>query len=189
MKIPAFIGAVLLFASCSHHARPRGTPMDAAATPLATVGVTPYDFVSPFLCRITPTDLTCITTADVRFRRGQQETQYPRGSAFSFTNPQGSGNGQIYFGCAGKNQCGPGFFMFASQSVKITPAAPARFWDGGSETLVPYGSLGIVEVSIENNSFVSIRNRWTGSTAGPLLTEGNGIAVQCNDQACTVSVK
>lgn len=179
--------ALLLLASC-HHRAPRATPMNAVV-PMASVGVTPYDFISPFLCRITSTDLTCIATFDVRFRRGQQEVQYARGSAFSFTNPQGSGNGQVFFGCAGKNQCGPGFYMFASKSVKITPTEPARFWDGGSETLVPYGSLGIVEVTVENNAFMSIRNRWTGSTAGPQIAEGNGIGVACNDQACTVSLK
>ena len=188
MKTLFIVAVALLFGSCHRHGGPRPAPMDAV-TPLATVAMSPYDVVSPWLCRITATDLTCVATVDIRFRRGQLETKYARGSAFSFTNPQGNGNGQVFFGCAGKNQCGPGFFMFASKSVKITPTQPARFWDGGSETLVPYGSLGIVEVTVENNTFTSIGNRWTGSTAPPLLAEGNGIAVQCNDQACTISVK
>lgn len=183
MKV--LIGAVLLLTSCQHHVAPRAD----AITPLATVGVSPYDFISPFVCRITSTDLTCITSMDVRFRRGQQETQYPRGSAIQFTNPQGTGTGQVFFGCAGKNQCGPGYYLFASSSVKVSPVSPARFWDGGSETLVPYGSLGIIEVSVENNAFTSIRNRWTGSTAGPQFIEGSGIAVACTDQACTISTK
>jgi hypothetical protein len=179
----------LLLAGCAKHA-PVPAPL-TSGSPLATVAVSPYDIVSPFLCRITTTELSCVATIDVRFRRGQLETQFARGYQLTFRDPKtAKGTGTVFFGCAGANECGPGYFMFASPTVEVMPVEPARFWKGGGDVLhVPHGSLGIAEVDAENNAFTKIRDRWVGSIAPPLLKSGNGVVVSCTDQACTVSVK
>lgn len=194
----ALLILAVLGVSCHHKPRVNvPTPQNTTSGTVAAVGVTPWDFVSPWVCTITQQNLTCMAAQDVRFRRGQLETQITRGYQFYFNAPQGNGTGTIWFGCAGAgdassnpgNECGPGYFMFGSPSVKVTPVEPARMWNNGQPTLVPYGSLGIIEVDIKDNQFSQIRNRWAGSIAGPLIKPGPGITVACTDLACTVSAK
>ena len=81
--------------SCAKPVTRTDTPL-----PVAAVGVTPYDMVSPFVCRQTVTDISCMATVEVRFRRGATETTVPRGHQFTFTTPKGQGKGIIWFGCA-----------------------------------------------------------------------------------------
>lgn len=186
-------GAIILIACILSCAKPRGAPVPTPQTSptgtLAAVGVTPYDFVSPFVCTISQQELTCMASMDVRFRRGQAESQIMRGYQFRFSQPKGNGSGTLWFGCAGANECGGGYFMFGSPTVAVTPVEPARYWKGGDPKLVPYGSLGIAEVDINNDQFSQIRNRWVGSIAPPLIKEGSGVVVTCTDQACTISLK
>lgn len=197
IRIAAFAGmiaiiliAIALSQSC---AKPRGvhvpTPQNSPTGTVAAVGVTPYDFVSPFVCTISQQELVCMASMDVRFRRGQAETQIMRGYQFRFNQPKGDGSGTVWFGCAGSNECGGGYFMFGSPKASVVPVEPARFWQGGDPVLVPHGSLGIIEVDIANSQFSQIRNRWSGSIAPPLMKAGSGIVLTCTDQACTVSVK
>jgi hypothetical protein len=188
MQIRAIGLMAILLTSCAKHA-PAPTPQTSPGGTLATIGVTPYDFQSPFVCRMTSSDLTCMATIDVRFRRGQLETQITRGDQFSFNTPKGTGSGTVWFGCAGVNECGSGYFMYGSKPASVVPVEPARYWSGADGNRVPYGSLGIVEIDIKDNAFVSIRNRWAGSIAPPLLKEGSGTTVACTDQACTISLK
>lgn len=164
------------------------TPQNTGA-PVTQIAVQPYDFVSPFVCTISASNLTCMASMDVRFRRGQLETQIARGHQFSFHTPTGTGSGTVWFGCAGNNTCGPGYFMYGSPNTGVTPVEPARYWQGGSSALVPYGSLGIIEVDINNGQFAQIRNRWAGSIAPLQMKEGPGIVLTCTDQACTISLK
>ena len=182
------IGYVCLFMQGCAKTTPVVTPANSPTGTVANVGVTPYDSVSPFVCTITTAELVCMASMDVRFRRGQAEVQIARGYQFRFNQPKGQGTGTIWFGCAGVNEC-QGFFMFGSPTVSVVPVEPARFWQGGSATLVPYGSLGIIEVDIEADQFRQIRNRWSGSIAPPLMKAGAGVVIACTDQACTVSVK
>lgn len=178
--------ALLLSQSCAKHTQPQ-TPR-GGETPVAQVSVAQTAPLNPFLCTISPAVLQCIATVDVRFRRGQRETQVDRGYIFSFTTPQGNGKGSVWFGCASTNSC-EGYFMFGSPAVTVTPTDPARYWQGGTDVLVPAGSLGIAEVTVQTNAFVSIRNRWTGAIAPPLLKPGAGTSVVCTDDICTVAVK
>ena len=176
---------VLLTAACQKTVK-TPTPQTSGG-PIAAVGVTPYDFVSPFVCTISVSELVCMASMDVRFRRGQAETQIMRGHQFRFNTPKGSqGTGTVWFGCAGVNECS-GYFMFGSPAVSVVPVEPARYWNGGDPLLVPHGSLGILEVDIQNNQFSQIRNRWSGSIAPPLLKAGPGHTVSCTDLACTIS--
>lgn len=187
------IGYVLIFMqSCAKTAKPSAppviTPQTSPSGTVANVGVTPYDSVSPFVCTISVSELVCMASMDVRFKRGQSEVQIMRGYQFRFGTPKGNGMGTVWFGCAGTNEC-QGFFMFGSPNVSVVPVEPARFWQGGASGLVPYGSLGIIEVDIEADQFRQIRNRWAGSLAPPLMKAGTGVVVTCTDQACTVSLK
>lgn len=186
----AVVSLMLAVLATSCQKSPRiPTPQSTTSGIVATVGVSPWDFVSPFVCRMSATELTCMAAQDVRFRRGQLETQIDRGYQFGFSTPSGTGTGAVWFGCAGSNECGGGYFMFGSPSVSVKPIEPARFWNGGNPATVPYGSLGIVEVDIQNGQFSQIRNRWTGSIAPPQLKAGSGVVVSCTEQACTVSLK
>lgn len=187
-KAGAAILVCCLLAGCQKHPR-AVTPQTSPDGMVANVAITPYDFVSPFVCRMTTTDLTCMASIDVRFRRGQLETQIQRGYQFRFHTPSGTGTGVVFFGCAGQNECGPGYFMFGSPDVKAVPVEPSRMWAGGDSVNVPYGSLGIVEIDIQSGQFASIRNRWAGSIAQPLLKAGPGTKVACTDQSCTISVQ
>lgn len=153
--------------------------------PLATVAVSPTDIVSPFLCRITVSDLSCVATVDVRFKRGERETQIPRGHQFGFHTPKGSGTGTVWFGCAGSNSC-DGYFMFGSKAVAVTPVSPARYWNAAPEGVVPEGSAGIVDVVVEDSAFTKLANRWTGSAAPHQLKAGPGITIDCTADTCTI---
>lgn len=165
-------------------------PVPTAATPLATVGVAPYDLVSPFLCRITTSELTCMATMEIRFRRGQLETQIARGDQFSFHTPAGKGTAVVWFGCAGVNECGPGYFMFGGNAqLSVVPVEPARYWDNAPPKVVPHGSLGIAEVDVDQGRFMQLRNRWAGTIAPPLVKAGAGLVVTCTELACTVALK
>lgn len=175
----------LLLQAC--HKRAVVAPMATGTVP-ATVAVSPYDIVSPFLCRITATDLICVTTIDVTFRRGQTEASFPRGHQFGWHTPQGTGTGLVFFGCAGTNECGQGYFMFTSPSVTVTPYEPARFWAGGDTAKVPYGSHGILEVTAEAGGFTRLANRWAAAETGPQIKAGPGIMINCTDQSCTISL-
>jgi hypothetical protein len=179
---------LLLCASCVKHT-PVPSPHDV---PLATtVDIAPYDPVSPFLCRLTLADLTCMATTAVRFRRGQLETQIAAGDTFSFHTPRGQGTLAVWFGCAAANECGPGFFMAGglANTASVVPVPPARYWNNAPNIFVPHGSLGIIEVDIRNDQFVTMRNRWSGTVAPPLVKAGAGLTVVCNELACTVSTK
>ena len=187
MNIYAVILMLLFLSGCAKRT-PIPTPQNTGA-PVVQIAVQPYDFVSPFVCTISASNLTCMASMDVRFRRGQLETQIARGHQFSFHTPTGTGTGTVWFGCAGANTCGPGYFMYGSPNTTVTPVEPARYWQGGSSALVPYGSLGIIEVDINNGQFAQIRNRWAGSIAPLLLKEASGIVVACGDQACTIGLK
>ena len=181
--------AALLLTGCHKHPRVI-TPATSPDGSVTNIAITPYDFASPFVCRMTTKDLTCMASIDVRFRRGQLETQIARGYQFGFHTPTGSGIGVIWFGCAAQNECGPGYFMFGGSTARVTPVDPARVWDKAPGTgYVPYGSLGIIEVEINESQFLTIRNRWAGSIAPPLIKEGSGTVVTCTDQSCTVSLK
>lgn len=184
-RVPVILA--LLFCAVSCHKRTAvPTPQNTGA-PVATVAVSPTDILSPFLCRITPADLVCMATTDVRFRRGQQEIEFARGYQFTFQKPTGSGTGQVFFGCAGVNSC-PGYFIFTSAAVQVTPAEPARYWQN-AQTVVPLGSHGIAEVTVTDNAFTQIRNRWAVANTGPVLKAGAGLVITCADDACTIGLK
>lgn len=167
--------------SCAKPTTRTDTPL-----PVAAVGVTPYDMVSPFVCRQTITDITCMATVEVRFRRGATETTIPRGHQFTFTTPKGQGKGIVWFGCAGANSC-PGYFMFASDTVTVTPIEPARSWAAPKGYAIPLTSTPILDVDVNSNQFVQIRNRWPGVIVPPTLKAGEGITIACTDDACTIS--
>ena len=175
----------LALASCKHPGARTDTP--PAPVPQATVAVSPSDIVSPFLCRVTTTELSCMATVDVRFKRGERETQFPRGYQFTFNNPKGSGNATVWFGCAGSNSC-EGYFMFGSKTVAVTPVEPARYWSAAPDGVVPEGSAGIVDVVVENSMFTKLSNRWTGSAAPHILKAGPGISIDCTNDSCTIGV-
>jgi hypothetical protein len=181
--------AALLLLGCRHATTPVPTPATTPSGTVATVAVSPYEVVSPFLCRITLTELSCITTMTVRLRRGGLETELARGYQFTFNQPAGSGKLSVWFGCAGENECGPGYVMGGSSTATVVPVEPARFWNKMPGTSVPYGSLGIAEADIDSGQFIQIRNRWTGGIAPAQIKAGNGIVVQCGDQNCTISLK
>ena len=174
---------LLLLTGCRH-----AVPVNTAA-PLATVAVSPNDPVSPFLCRITSLELSCVATVDVRLRRGQTETEFRRGYQFTFKDPKGSGTGAVMFGCAGSNECGGGYIMYISGNTTVTPVEPARVWTAGNPARIPYGSQGIAEVTVADNAFTELRSRWTSADAGPQWKAGNGIVITCSEQVCTVSLK
>lgn len=178
--------ALALLAGCKPRTDP---PPGPAPTPSATVAVSPADFVSPFACRMTATELRCMATVDTRFRRGQLEDQFIRGYEFAFNQPKGNGKGAVWFGCAGVNTC-EGYFMFGSKAVSVVPMEPARYWNGnvGMDDMVPFGSIGIVEVTVENNAFVKLANRWAGSAVQPVLKPGPGVTVACTGDTCTVGM-
>ena len=173
---------LLLLSACKPAPR-TDTPQP---TPLATVAVSPTDITSPFLCRITTTELACVATVDVRFKRGESEVQFPRGHQFAFNTPKGAGTGTVWFGCAGANSCS-GYFMFGSKKVSVVPIEPARYWNGAEEGTVPEGSLGIVDVVVENSTFTKLANRWAGSTAPHILKPGGNVTISCTNDTCTIS--
>ena len=177
----------LLLAGC--HKGPMVPTPQSTGQPVAVVAVSPYDVISPFVCTITQQQLTCMATMDVRFRRGQAEAQVTRGTQAVWHTPVGNGRALIYWGCAGTNECGPGYFMFSSSSVKVTPVEPARAWTAGTETVVPYGSNGIAEVDVNDGQFAQLRNRWATTTEMPQLKAGPGVVITCTDQACTIGLK
>ena len=164
------------------------TPRTDAPLPLATVAVSPSDVVSPFLCRISVSDLTCVATVDVRFKRGERETQFPRGHQFQWHTPKGSGTGTVWFGCAGSNSC-DGYFMFGSNKVTVTAVEPARFWNAAPEGIVPEGSAGIADVVVRNDGFSELHNRWTGSVAMHILKPGPNTTISCSADTCTIGMK
>ena len=181
--MPYLLLILLILAGCK-----RPVPTTTPVTPLATVAVSPTDITSPFLCRITAAELSCLATIDVRFKRGESEVQFPRGHQFMFSNPKGSGTAVVWFGCAGSNSCS-GYFMFGSNTVSVTPQEPARFWNAAPPGIVPEGSLGIVDVTVEKDTFIQLANRWTGSTAPHILKPGNGTTISCTNDTCTVGLK
>jgi len=144
--------------------------------------------MSPFLCIIQPAVLQCQAAYDVRFRRGQNETQIPRGTVWQWRDPKGSGTWQVWFGCTGTNSC-EGIPIFSSQAITVTPGDASLAVVKGKEGVIPFGSIGIVSGTAESNVFTTIEDRWTGSYAPPILNSGSGITVSCAADTCTVAVK
>lgn len=166
----------------------RTTPLSVTPLSVAPASVSPAAVMSPFLCIIQAKLVHCQATCDVRFRRGQQETRIASGSIWQWKDPVGNGDWQIWFGCTGTNSC-EGIPIFSSQSVTVTPGDPSLAVVKGKPDVIPFGSLGIVSGTVENGSFTTITDRWTGSYAPPVLAAGPGITVSCAADTCTISGK
>ena len=182
---------LLLLVTACHHKPTVPTPQNSPTGEVASVALGPYQYFSPFTCSMTSTVLRCVAAVDVSFLRGQTQYFIPRGYTFEFNTPKGTkGSGQIWYGCAGLNECA-GFFMFGSNTVTVVPVEPARCWcsDKASETLVPHGSIPLFSVDIQDNQFIGIRPTFSGQNSYPLLLAGPGINVSCTPLACTVSLK
>ena len=151
----------------------------------AMVQQTPMAILSPWLCWISETVLSCQATNDIIIRRGQRETFFGRGYTISFKNPVGTGKAQIWFGCTGTNSC-DGQPIFSSQSIKAESNSSGSIIVSGKEDVIPFGSLGIIETEVENNKFISLRNRWAGAIAPPVLKPGPGISINCTADNCTI---
>lgn len=176
------IAFVLIFIGIGIWRSPRTTTYVSSE---AMVQQTPSAILTPWMCWITETTVNCQATNDIILRRGQNETLFGRGTTISWKNPVGSGKAQIWFGCSGTNSCA-GQPIFSSQSIKVEPNASGVSVIAGKEDVIPFGSLGILEVTSENNVFKSIKNRWAGAIAPPILKPGPGISISCTDDQCTV---
>jgi hypothetical protein len=172
--------------SCAKPTQHTSTP-PAPGAPLSVAPsmTAPSAVLSPFLCVVQPSTAYCQATVDTVLRRGQRETRVQRGSVIGWSNPQGSGPFQVWFGCTGVNPCA-GNWTFSSAAT-VTPTAGVVV--KGKEGIIPNGSIGIISGTIENNAFTSITDRWTGGYAPPLLAPGPGIGISCTDDVCTVGTK
>ena len=77
--------------------------------------------------------------------------------------------------------------MFGSKKVSVVPIEPARYWNGAEEGTVPEGSLGIVDVVVENSTFTKLANRWTGSSSPHIFKAGSNVTISCTNDTCTIS--
>lgn len=189
MQSRVLILLLVLIASC-HKRASVPTPQNSPTGEVASVALGPYQYFSPFTCRMSAQDLTCIAAVDVSFLRGQNNYQIPRGYQFQFHSPKGaSGTAGIWFGCAGLNEC-DSYFMLGSNTVSATPVEPARCWcSPQASSTQPHGSIPLFEVDIAGDEFRSIRPKFSGQSAPPMIKAGPGINVACTALACTVSLK
>lgn len=172
----------LLLLSC------RKPALQVAPLAIAPASTSPSAVMSPFLCVIQPLVIQCQAAYDVRFRRGQTETQIVRGTVWQWRDPKGAGDFQVWFGCTGTNSC-EGTPIFSSQNVAVTPGDASLVVVKGKPDVIPFGSIGIVSGTVAANAFTTIQDRWTGSYAPPILAAGPGTGIACAADTCTISVK
>ena len=184
---PELLILLALCAGCRRHAG-----VDPLLVPIArgydasTVMTNRTGFLSPFLCAAGATRLACQATMDVVLRRGTQMQSIPRGSTMWWDNPKGTGDGIVWYGCPTDAECTPQFH-FVSDAVTTTPGDGVVAMKGDGMR-VPPGNIGIVAAVAQNNEFIAVHDRWSGSWAPPLLVAGQGTELHCTDAQCRIVV-